>query len=100
MIAKNWLGVHEMKKRKSQLSRTGSLQSTHNESIITPIEEIIINDGEPLKRHRRFRRRYRRGAHEISQSDVERNFKAALALSSGKPVLKCFSDAVKKWSDK
>jgi hypothetical protein len=85
-----------MKKRKSQLSRTGSLQSTHNDPTITPIEEIINNDGKTVKRHRRFHR----GGRELSHKEVEGNLKAALIIASGTPVLKCFSDAVKLWGAK
>jgi hypothetical protein len=70
--------------------------TTHNDSSITPIEEIINNDGKPLKRHRR----YRRGGSEISHKDMEGNLKAALILTSGTPVLSCFSDAVKQWGVK
>lgn len=70
--------------------------TTHNDSIITPIEEIINNDGKAVKRHRR----YHRGGQELSHKEVEGNLKAALILTSGTPVLKCFSDAVKKWGVK
>lgn len=84
------------KKRKSQPSTASSIQSTCNESSISPVQEIINNDGKAVKRHRRYHRR----GHELSPKEMEGNLKAALILTSGAPVLKCFSDAVKLWGAK